>query len=208
MIFCRVIYLFLTLVSASSAQSISFEFDGTDNAINGNTTLGDTFKSFVDGTTNPGAFNLSSIVSGLTLTVTASQGDISNTNNGLGIGSGGTLDSPGDALTFTFNRAITFDFLDMGDFGPSVGDVVQLSYSNSNPTVTLGVGDFDNNTSDTITFSSANLVAANESFTLSYDGGAFSIEGFNVTVVPEPGIYAVLAGLCGMAFVMLKSRHA
>ncbi len=201
--------LFILCVSNSYAASlISFEFDTSSNAINGDTSLADLHDTAIDGVITPTAFSLDSIVSGLLLTVTSSQSHISYTANGLGITSGGTLNTAGDALTFSFNQAITLDFLDMGDFtgnGLTSEDAVSIIYSNSNPTVTLIGGSFDNNTSDTITFSSGNALTANESFTINRVDGNFSLEGFNVTVVPEPSS-TVLLGIGGLALILRRRK--
>ncbi|HAV12736.1 MAG TPA: hypothetical protein DCX06_04460 [Opitutae bacterium] len=193
---------------APATGTVSFEFDAS--TINGNGSLGTAFKNAVDGETTATLFDLSSVIAGLTLTITPSQSDISNTANGLGITSGGTLNTAGDALTFSFNKAITFDFLDMGDFtgeGLAGEDSVSLSYSNANPTISLVGGDFDNDTSDTITFTTGNALIANESFTISRVDGDFAIEGFNITVVPESSAYAMLTGLCALSLIIIRRRH-
>jgi hypothetical protein len=193
-----------TLVSgASAATPVVFEFNTSSNAINGDLILADAHDDAIDGETTATVFSLESILSGLTITITPSQNDISYTGSGLGINTGGTLSASADALIFSFNRAITFDFLDVGSFTDGGNDAVSLSYSNSNPTVSLASGEFDNNTSDTIDFTSDNALAANESFTISRDSGSFSIEGFNVTVVPEPSS-TILLGLGGLALILRR----
>ncbi|MDQ8194905.1 PEP-CTERM sorting domain-containing protein [Coraliomargarita sp. SDUM461004] len=189
---------------SASAQSIDFQFD--DDTINGNPSLGASFETAMDGATGATVFDLSSIVAGLNLTVTPSQLGISDTNTGIGIDSGGTLSAAGDALTFSFNKAITLDFLDMGSFTGDGGDSLLLSFTNSNPEITLNNGDFDNNSSNTITFTEANALAANESFSIAWLDGNFAIEAFTVTIVPEPGTFALLAGTCALGFVMLRRR--
>ena len=198
------------MLSASTAATlISFDFTSPDS-INGDETLGSNFKTTMDGKTSATVFDLSALLEGLTLTVTPSQSDISITNTGLGIGSGGTLADAGDALTFSFNRDISFTFLDMGKFtgdGAPGDDSVTLSYSNSNPTITLVGGDFDNNSSNTITFTSGNSLLAGESFTLARNDGDFSIEGFNVSVVPEPQLYGALAGLLALGLTVIRRRR-
>ncbi len=83
-----------------------------------------------------------------------------------------------------------------------------ISFSNSNPSINLVGGDFDNNTSDTISFSSGTSLAANESFTISWVDGSFTTEAFSVTVIPEPNAYALIAGMLGLTWVMLRRRGA
>tara|TARA_B110001450_G_scaffold249740_1_gene267505 strand:- start:510 stop:1151 length:642 start_codon:yes stop_codon:yes gene_type:complete len=193
--------------SLSSAQSIDFQFG--DDTINGDATIGASFKTALNGETIGTSFDLNSIVSGLTINVTPSQSDISITNSGIGIDSAATLSTLGDALTFSFNQAITLDFLDVGGFtgtGGSGQDSLQLLFSNQNPTIALVGGQFHNNSSDTITFSSGNALAANESFTIERVDGSFTIQAFTVTAVPEPNTYALLAGFCALGFVMVRRR--
>ncbi|MBT8043929.1 MAG: PEP-CTERM sorting domain-containing protein [Verrucomicrobiae bacterium] len=198
----------LSTTCTHAATTLSFEFDTSANAINGNTTLADAHDTAIDGKTTATSFSLNDIVPGLTLTITPSQNDISYTTTGLGIDTGGTLDAVGDALTFSFNREVSLDFLDMGSFTGSGGvgeDSVSVSFSNSNPTINLVGGDFENNTSDTINFSSGNTLAANESFTISRVDGSFTIQGFDVTAVPEPSS-VTLIGLGGLALLMRRRK--
>ena len=200
----------LALTTQVKAQTaLDFSFAGTQS-INGDTLAGEAFQAAIDGETSATVFSLDSFVSGLTITVTPSQSDISFTNTGLGLDTGGTLSPSGDAITFSFNQAITFDYLDVDGFTSGGSDVVTLSYSNSNPTVVLSAasGDFDNNTSDTITFSSNNSLAANESFTLARTDGTFSLAAFTVSAVPEPSSYAILAGMSALGFVVMRRRRA
>ncbi|MCP5536026.1 MAG: PEP-CTERM sorting domain-containing protein [Akkermansiaceae bacterium] len=199
---------FLSTTCTYAATVVSFVFDTSANSINGNEVLADAHKAAIDGQTTATAFSLNDIVSGLILTITPSQSDISYTNTGLGVTSGGTLADAGDALTFSFNKAVSLDFLDVGGFtgsGQAGEDAVSISYSNGNATINLVGGDFDNNTSDTIAFSSGNTLAANESFTISRTDGSFSIEGFNVTAVPEPTSSA-LFGLGGLALLLRRRK--
>ncbi|MFT5905510.1 MAG: hypothetical protein ACI9E1_001108 [Cryomorphaceae bacterium] len=194
--------------TASAAIAVVFEFDTSSNAINGNTVLADAHDTAIDGVTIATPFDLSSLCAGLILTVTPSQDDISYTTTGLGIDTGGTLSAVGDALTFSFNQAITLDFLDIGIFtgtGQVGEDSISLSYSNANPDVNLVGGQFDNNTSDIISFASGNALAAGESFTISRINGDFSLEGFSITVVPEPSSVALL-GLGGLALVLRRRK--
>lgn len=100
----------LSAIATTSPTPVEIVFNFTNSTINGNNTLGTNFRNDVDGQT-AAIIHLNTIVAGLTLTVTASQSDISNTANGLGITSGGTLNTFGDALQFSFNQMITLDSL-------------------------------------------------------------------------------------------------
>ena len=198
----------LSAIATTSPTPVEIDFNFTNSTINGNNTLGTTFKNEVDGQT-AAIIQLNTIVAGLTLTVTASQSDISNTANGLGITSGGTLNTFGDALQFSFNQMITLDSLKMGDFtgtGQPGEDIVSILYSNTNPSITLSDEDFDDKISNTIVFSSDNSLAPNQLFTIRHDDGDFAIEGFGVTIVPENNQYVLLSSLFVLSFSILRRR--
>lgn len=198
----------LSAIATTSPTPVEIDFNFTNSTINGNNTLGTTFKNEVDGQT-AAIIQLNTIVTGLTLTVTASQSDISNTANGLGITSGGTLNTFGDALQFSFNQMITLDSLKMGDFtgtGQPGEDIVSILYSNTNPSITLSDEDFDDKISNTIVFSSDNSLAPNQLFTIRHDDGDFAIEGFGVTIVPENNQYVLLSSLFVLSLSIFRRR--
>ncbi|MDG1668112.1 MAG: hypothetical protein P8I96_04180 [Opitutae bacterium] len=198
----------LSAIATTSPTPVEIDFNFTNSTINGNNTLGTTFKNEVDGQT-AAIIQLNTIVAGLTLTVTASQSDISNTANGLGITSGGTLNTFGDALQFSFNQMITLDSLKMGDFtgtGQPGEDIVSILYSNTNPSITLSDEDFDDKISNTIVFSSDNSLAPNQLFTIRHDDGDFAIEGFGVTIVPENNQYVLLSSLFVLSLSIFRRR--
>ena len=195
-------------IATTSPTPVEIVFNFTNSTINGNNTLGTNFRNDVDGQT-AAIIHLNTIVAGLTLTVTASQSDISNTANGLGITSGGTLNTFGDALQFSFNQMITLDSLKMGDFtgtGQLGEDIVSILYSNTNPSITLSDEDFDDKISNTIVFSSDNSLAPNQLFTIRREDGDFAIEGFGVTIVPENNQYVLLSSLFVLSFSILRRR--
>lgn len=198
----------LSAIATTSPTPVEMVFNFTNSTINGNNTLGTNFRNDVDGQT-AAIIHLNTIVAGLTLTVTASQSDISNTANGLGITSGGTLNTFGDALQFSFNQMITLDSLKMGDFtgtGQLGEDIVSILYSNTNPSITLSDEDFDDKISNTIVFSSDNSLAPNQLFTIRREDGDFAIEGFGVTIVPENNQYVLLSSLFVLSFSILRRR--
>ena len=198
----------LSAIATTSPTPFEIVFNFTNSTINGNNTLGTNFRNDVDGQT-AAIIHLNTIVAGLTLTVTASQSDISNTANGLGITSGGTLNTFGDALQFSFNQMITLDSLKMGDFtgtGQLGEDIVSILYSNTNPSITLSDEDFDDKISNTIVFSSDNSLAPNQLFTIRREDGDFAIEGFGVTIVPENNQYVLLSSLFVLSFSILRRR--
>ncbi len=198
----------LSAIATTSPTPVEIVFNFTNSTINGNNTLGTNFRNDVDGQT-AAIIHLNTIVAGLTLTVTASQSDISNTANGLGITSGGTLNTFGDALQFSFNQMITLDSLKMGDFtgtGQLGEDIVSILYSNTNPSITLSDEDFDDKISNTIVFSSDNSLAPNQLFTIRREDGDFAIEGFGVTIAPENNQYVLLSSLFVLSFSILRRR--
>ena len=210
----RIITSFLLITATLSAiattppTAVEIDFIFTNSTINGDNTLGTNFKNQVNGQA-AATVDLSTIVAGLTLTVSASQSNISHTANGLGITSGGTLSHSADALTFSFNQTITLDSLKMGDFtgtGQLGEDMVSILYSNTNPTTTLSDEGFDNKTSNIIDFSSDNEVSPLHSFSIRHDDGDFAIEGFRVTVVPENNQYVLLSSLYVLSFTIFRRR--
>ena len=210
----RTITSFLLITATVSAiattppTAVEIDFNFTNSTINGDNTLGTNFKNQVNGQATA-TVDLSTIVAGLTLTVSASQSNISHTANGLGITSGGTLSHSTDALTFRFNQTIKLDSLKMGNFtgtGQPGEDIVSILYSNTNPTITLSDEDFDNKTSNTINFSSDNEVSPLHSFTIRHVDGNFAIEGFGVTVVPENNQYVLLSSLYVLSFTIYRRR--
>ncbi len=197
---------------APATGTVSFKFNTSEHAINGDTALADQHDSAIDEQTTATAFSLTSVIDGLSLTVTPSQSDISYTTDGLGIDTGGDLSASGDALIFSFNKAITFDFIDLGSFtgaGDPGDDEMTISFSNGNPTITLVEADFTDSIANTVSFTSGNTLAAGESFTISFvNGNGFTLEGFNITVVPEPATYAMLTGILALGYVITRRHHA
>lgn len=201
---------FLAGSTGYSQVTIAFEFDTGSPSIGGSGALGSSFRSAVNGNNGPIVFDLGSLFTGLTLTITESQTNISNINAGLGLDTGGTFSAVGDSLEFSFNRPTTLDFLDMGSFTGTglVGeDAVSISFSNSNPTINLVNGDFDNNGSDTISLTTNNFLSAGESFFVNYVDGDFSLEGFDATVIPEPSTYALIFGGMTLGVVLIWKRR-
>lgn len=146
-------------------------------------------------------------VAGLTLTVHAITGngtgsELSATGKSLGIDAGAGGDdrvafdaSFNEAVTFSFNQAVSISQLDFSDFDN--GDVFEFG------STVITFADLTATNSDVYDYSSPLLLAANEQFTIRATSGTVGIETMDLTVVPEPSSSALL-GLGGLALIL---RH-
>jgi len=137
-------------------------------------------------------------ISGLTLTVTglttgntSSAPILNSTANSLGINATGDTNTErfesafAQSVTFQFNQAVQITQLDFTNFSSGeVFDFAGQSISN---------GDLSNGTTDIYVFGSPFSIAANTNFTLQATSGTIGIEAFDVTVVPEPSAFLLLA---------------
>jgi hypothetical protein len=97
--------------------------------------------------------------------------------------------------------------LDWVSFTSGGSDSVTLSVG-ATSIGTFGVGTVIGNTDFTSTNpATMNIaVSAGDAFTITFDNGAFYLGQMGLTVVPEPNAYALLSGICALAFVMLRRR--
>lgn len=150
---------------------------------------------------------------GITLSADTDFGDFNLTNSGFGPDQTGSVDDSdafdtdngNESMVFSFDVAGTFQSIDFAllDDDP---EFAVLSFDGGNTyNLTDGVG-------STVPVSGNDVfLGINESFTagqlitLSISGGShFTLESF--TVVPEPGTFALLAGMSALSFVMLRRR--
>lgn len=146
-------------------------------------------------------------VAGLTLTVHAITGngtgsELSATGESLGIDAGAEGDdrvafdaSFNEAVTFSFNQAVSISQLDFSDFDN--GDVFEFG------STVITFADLTATNSDLYDYSSPLLLAANEQFTIRATSGTVGIETMDLTVVPEPSSTALL-GLGGLALILRR----
>lgn len=152
--------------------------------------------------------NISGFSPTLEITATALSNDLNVLSTGLADGSSG-FDAAGEGTSFVFNFDVTIDFLDWGSFTSAGNDSVTLSSGSTtigtfqDGTVT-GSTDFSNTNPATMSID----VAGGDAFEIGWDGGSYQLENMGVTVVPEPSAYALLAGMLGLGYVMLRRGRA
>jgi hypothetical protein len=170
---CFLPVLFLAL-SFVTAQNVTFTF-GNNNG------LGES-QAALDGLASG-----SVTVSGLTLSAAANSGTFNSTSTlGFGINaSPSTTDTTTsfdetDAMTFSFNKPVTFNSIDLNLFGS--GESGFFTYTGGTIQITT----------DPFTFTNVSL-AANEVVTFGNNSGSsFSLQSFNVTVIPEPATWMLM----------------
>lgn len=201
---------------ASFGQSFTLDFE--NNSVTGGTLLlleagSDTTDDFTgdrfDEQTSA-AFEIQNITGFGTLGVTASalSDDLNVTGSGLQDGSSG-YDTAGEGTSFVFDTDVRIDFLDWVSFTSAGSDSVSLS-SGSTTIGTFSEGSVTGTTDFTSTnpATMAIDVASGDAFTIGYDSGDFFLGQMGVTVVPEPGTFALMAGFLGLVSIMLKRRRA
>jgi PEP-CTERM motif len=169
-----VLPLLCIALSFVNAQNVTFTF--------GSNSGGGESQAALDGLATG-----SVTVNSLTLTATANSGTFNSTSAaGFGINaSPSTTDSTTefdetDVMSFSFDKPVTFNSIDLNVFGGS--DTGFLTYSGGTIQIT----------SDPFAFNNVNL-AANEVATFGNNTGAsFSLQSFNVTVVPEPATWILM----------------
>ena len=115
----------------------------------------------------------------------------------------------------TDSLATTFD-LDYGSFASSDGIALEVVGSEEYAIAAASgqTEKMDNGTSKRMSFSSSETAVTSllNQYTLSgtetNENEAFTGLGMYFTVVPEPGTYAALAGICALTSVMLRRRRA
>jgi len=130
-----------------------------------------------------------------------------NSNSGqFGIGDA-EIDGISETITITFSENIEFNFIDLGGVGADLADGASLTVAGSQIDLYTGVTDF-NGSLDVYTPSTAISVSKGTAIALtgSTSTSSFFMQTINVTVVPEPGTYALLAGCFALGFVMLRHR--
>ncbi len=153
---------------------------------------------------------------GITLTAGTNFGDFNLTNSGFGPDQTGSVDDSDAFDTANGNELMVFFFDQDGTFN-------SIDFALLDDTPEFAVLSFNGgntyNLTDGITSNIA--VSGNDFFggidedftagqliTLSISGGTnFTLENFTVTVVPEPGTYALIAGMLGWTSVMLRRRN-
>ncbi|MDQ8206530.1 hypothetical protein QEH52_03355 [Coraliomargarita sp. SDUM461003] len=148
-----------------------------------------------------------------TITLTAGGGTFNSNSGDFGIDSGtGTndfIDGTSESITITFSTDILFNFIDLSEVGSDATDGAKLTIGGSSINLFTGVTGF-NGTQDIYTPTSPIALSSGDSIILtgSEATSEFTLEGINITVVPEPGTFALLSGFSALTFVMLRRRSA
>jgi hypothetical protein len=130
-----------------------------------------------------------------------------NSNTGdFGIGDD-QIDGTSEIVTITFDKAIEFNFIDFGGVGSTISDGAKLTIAGVSTDLFTGVTGFSGS-SDTYTPSSPIEIAIGQSIgvTGSSATSSFDIQTINVSIVPEPNTYALIAGMFVLVSVMFQRR--
>ena len=141
------------------------------------------------------------------ITLTAGGGTFNSNVGDFGIGDD-EINGTSESITITFSTDIFFNYIDLGGVGSSDGtDSASFTIGGSTTILQTGATDFDGG-SDIYTPSSPIFLAQGDSILLtgSTATSSYDLEAINVTVTPEPNAYALLSGICALAFVMLRRR--
>lgn len=188
-------------ITLSSAASAAFTIDLTgNNDYDGENPL---LIPFIDGANSA------------TATLVPTGGSFNSNAGDFGINDGteasetsDQIDGTDEIVTITFNKDILFNFIDLGGVGPDADDGVSFTIAGSTTILETDVTGF-NGTTDVYTPTSPISLLTGQSIILTGEStnSSFDIQSLNVTVVPEPGTFALLSGFCGLVFVMLKRRR-
>lgn len=156
---------------------------------------------------------------GMTLTASTAFGVFNLTNTGFGpndvIGDDTDFFDGSESMVFSFDEEGTFNSIDFASLGGSgqETETATISFAGTGGGATTynlrdsGTSDIavgSNDFFDNIGYS----FEAGEQITLSITAGnGWTLENFTVTVVPESGTFALMAGLSGMFLVMLRRRE-
>jgi len=205
-----------------SLQSGTYQYLTTAQLTDGSAMLtanafGSTYQDFVVSTTFTVTSNLSS---GTSNWVMALLGD---------------SETPSDFLLVDYSSAGTFRVINLGGEGNgtlvntsgslggfNIGDSISLTatgtYSGSNLVMTVDIANITDGTSNTIATSAFDvsthyqgsamgLRARSGSDSGGTPGTTVQYDSFSIAAVPEPGVFALLAGASMLGFVMLRRRR-
>lgn len=195
-------FLILLFIRTSTSASLLYDFTGKDAIFDGQTLV---------------PILLSDIGTGLSTTMTVSSvgGELNSNAGDFGVDGTETgetndfIDGLVEAIHLTFDSDIEINFLDLGGVGSDTTDGADVTFG-SFGTVTLhtGISDF-NGTSDIYTPSTPIFLASGESIQLTGSSSTsdFDLETIDITVIPEPSTF-VLVALTGLAgFGMLRRKR-
>ena len=145
-------------------------------------------------------------VNSATATLIPTGGDFNSNTGDFGIGDD-QIDGTSEIVTITFDKAIEFNFIDFGGVGSTISDGAKLTIAGVSTDLFTGVTGFSGS-SDKYTPSSPIEIAIGQSIgvTGSSATSSFDIQTINVSIVPEPNTYALIAGMFALVSVMFQRR--
>ena len=189
----------IRLISLAAA---AFLFTSTVNAA---FTIDLTGNNIYDGE-NPLNIAFTDGVNSAIATLIPTGGSFNSNAGDFGIGND-QIDGTSEIVTITFDKAIEFNFIDFGGVGSTISDGAKLTIAGVSTDLFTGVTGFSGS-SDTYTPSSPIEIAIGQSIgvTGSSATSSFDIQTINVSIVPEPNTYALIAGMFALVSVMFQRR--
>ena len=189
----------IRLISLAAA---AFLFTSTVNAA---FTIDLTGNNIYDGE-NPLNISFTDGVNSAIATLIPTGGSFNSNAGDFGIGND-QIDGTSEIVTITFDKAIEFNFIDFGGVGGTISDGAKLTIAGVSTDLFTGVTGFSGS-SDTYTPSSPIEIAIGQSIgvTGSSATSSFDIQTINVSIVPEPNTYALIAGMFALVSVMFQRR--
>jgi hypothetical protein len=200
---------------AGNAQTIIFNLADTDDVSLSHSSA-DTSAS----PPNAGSLDLGSGTFEWTSLATDSGGNTAEFSSGTFTSSdwGGGANYNSDSIDLTGFTSIDISVQFDGEFNNAPGEFSYFYYSlitGPSSTVTnFGVGvENTTYTDETITVSGIDVTGFDQlqvGFEFSHNGSSdfFNVDSFTVSAVPEPSAYALLSGMLGLTWVMLRRRRA
>lgn len=184
----------LGLATVNSQAEVTYSFFSKDGVFDGNTLAQDTL------------IDLDSGFSTL-MTVASTGGNLNSNATGLGIGDA-NVDGLTEIITFSFDKDVDLNFFDFGGVGSDASDGANFKLG-SNPAIDLytGVSGF-NGTSDVYTPASPVRLTSGQTIVVKGSSATsiFDLDGFSVTVIPEPSS-VMLMGLVGVAAISVLRKR-
>jgi len=139
-------------------------------------------------------------------TLIPTGGSFNSNTDDFGIGDD-QIDGTSEIVTITFDKAIEFNFIDFGGVGSTISDGAKLTIAGVSTDLFTGVTGFSGS-SDKYTPSSPIEIAIGQSISVTGSSAtsSFDIQTINVSIVPEPNTYALIAGVFALVSVMFQRR--